>query len=366
MNNSNSFLETESKSSTSGKFNELTLTSSPNVRILCQAEYVRKDKNTEVTLRLVFHKQRKNSNSEWSNKLSKQENKDMLRLELNSENTLKVMQYLKQCEIILSKEGFMFGKNEYIVLNANNIDFTKEEKQNYTQNLTALFERSPKNLLKELANADSDEINEFVDLQIASQRRKSLKLFSELLQANNNEATWHKFFEENTWIFGYGLRYHFLNVEQSQVLVGGKGMDNKGGQITDFLASTTSKNARYSVLIEIKTPQTELLYSREVRNSVIPPHHELSSAVAQVQTNILTWQKEGSQDKNNFNSLHGIHTVHPKSLLVIGNLRAFENDDQKTSFELYRRNIKEPEIITFDELYERAKFIVENISLEVT
>jgi hypothetical protein len=31
------------------------------------------------------------------------------------------------------------------------------------------------------------------------------------------------------------------------------------------------------------------------------------------------------------------------------------------SFELYRRNISPPEIITFDELYERAKFIVEHV-----
>ena len=34
------------------------------------------------------------------------------------------------------------------------------------------------------------------------------------------------------------------------------------------------------------------------------------------------------------------------------------NREQYRSFELFRRNTASPEILTFDELYERAKFIV--------
>ena len=33
--------------------------------------------------------------------------------------------------------------------------------------------------------------------------------------------------------------------------------------------------------------------------------------------------------------------------------------DRYRSFELFRRNVAKPEIVTFDELFERAKFIVE-------
>jgi hypothetical protein len=54
----------------------------------------------------------------------------------------------------------------------------------------------------------------------------------------------------------------------------------------------------------------------------------------------------------------------PKSYLVTGNLAEFigehgVNKDKLRSFELLRRNLHSPEIITFDELYERAKFIVD-------
>jgi hypothetical protein len=53
----------------------------------------------------------------------------------------------------------------------------------------------------------------------------------------------------------------------------------------------------------------------------------------------------------------------PKAFLVAGNLGEFVadkgvNEEKHRSFELLRRNTLTPEIITFDELYERARFIV--------
>jgi hypothetical protein len=53
----------------------------------------------------------------------------------------------------------------------------------------------------------------------------------------------------------------------------------------------------------------------------------------------------------------------PKSFLVVGCLDQFigergVNEDRHRSFELFRGNTLRPEIITFDELYARARFIV--------
>lgn len=36
------------------------------------------------------------------------------------------------------------------------------------------------------------------------------------------------------------------------------------------------------------------------------------------------------------------------------------NEQKFRSFELYRRSLKEPDIITFDELYHRARYIVKH------
>lgn len=56
-------------------------------------------------------------------------------------------------------------------------------------------------------------------------------------------------------------------------------------------------------------------------------------------------------------------TVVPRQILVIGHLKQLEengaiNQEKAQSFELFRRSIAGLEVLTFDELYERARFIV--------
>ena len=60
-----------------------------------------------------------------------------------------------------------------------------------------------------------------------------------------------------------------------------------------------------------------------------------------------------------------LYMVRPRSFVLAGDLSQFRdigggmNDRMVTSFELFRRNTFEPEIITFDELLERAKWITQ-------
>ena len=55
-----------------------------------------------------------------------------------------------------------------------------------------------------------------------------------------------------------------------------------------------------------------------------------------------------------------------KTILIIGNWSEINKDNaknqeiKKKTFELFRQNSKNVEIITFDELYDRAKFIIEH------
>ncbi|MFD7086243.1 Shedu anti-phage system protein SduA domain-containing protein [Streptomyces sp. NPDC059896] len=60
-----------------------------------------------------------------------------------------------------------------------------------------------------------------------------------------------------------------------------------------------------------------------------------------------------------------LSTTRPRQVVVIGSLREFThngdvNPEKMSSFELYRTSIQDVEVITFDELYERACFIVED------
>jgi hypothetical protein len=53
-----------------------------------------------------------------------------------------------------------------------------------------------------------------------------------------------------------------------------------------------------------------------------------------------------------------ISTITPRSILVIGNTGELDDFDKRNAFELLRCNLRNPDIVTFDELYERAKYIV--------
>jgi hypothetical protein len=96
----------------------------------------------------------------------------------------------------------------------------------------------------------------------------------------------------------------------------------------------------------------------------------LIGGVAQIQKtiqksieNIRT--KTEIKDKNGDLTGEQLYLYQPKSFLIIGTLSQFVvedkvNEEKFSSFELFRRNLVNPEIITFDELYERAKHIVNN------
>lgn len=84
--------------------------------------------------------------------------------------------------------------------------------------------------------------------------------------------------------------------------------------------------------------------------------------MAQVQTNSRTWAVEGSTTKANQRRFDAekTYTVEPKGILLVGHLGSLgEEPEWVEAFEQYRRNLHNPEILTYDELLARAKFIVE-------
>jgi len=97
---------------------------------------------------------------------------------------------------------------------------------------------------------------------------------------------------------------------------------------------------------------------------------ELSNAVSQTQKTVFEFTRnrfrDYSKDGDGNDTGRIIYSVEPRSYLIIGNLQQLlSNDDKVACFELFRRNLRAPEILTFDELYQRARYIVENISNKI-
>ncbi|MBL4746190.1 MAG: DUF4263 domain-containing protein [Flavobacteriaceae bacterium] len=220
-------------------------------------------------------------------------------------------------------------------------------------------------IIKKLAN--SPELHQ--DIYAITAKKKALSIFKNMLSQTHTELEWQKFFEENKWIFGYGLNYIFLNSVSNKLEARTTGAEfNKSGKTTDALMKTRAEVSQY-VLVEIKKNDTELLQSKEYRSGCFAVSTELSGAVTQAQKTVFEFSKERFRDYdvdeegNDLNS--STFAINPQSYLVIGNLSQIRsNKDKVTCFELYRKNINSPVIITFDELYYRARCIVDNLSNE--
>jgi hypothetical protein len=219
------------------------------------------------------------------------------------------------------------------------------------------------------------------DLVAVGYRKKQLDVFSRLLSDSeyfkslkekkecSNEDLWQKYFEKNPWIFGYGLGYIFLSTlddKKLEQVVQGHDVNSHGKRV-DALMKTKGIISNLC-FVEIKTHATQLLDSKPYRSGCWAPSKELAGAVAQVQGTVASAvdslsNKINIQDKQGNPTGEEIFNYQPKSYLVIGSMEEFStehgvNKDKLRSFELFRKNTVNPEILTFDELYERAKFIV--------
>jgi hypothetical protein len=220
------------------------------------------------------------------------------------------------------------------------------------------------------------------DVQLLLDRRQTVDKFGRLLDDPEffasesarldaaDERVWQIFFEENTWIFGYGLtlvacqKYTDNKLEAIAV---GSNVFTGGGKRSDAIMRTKGM-VQALLFAEIKTHKTALLMDRQYRvPDVYQVSSQLSGAVSQVQKTAHKATKR-LEDLHRAYDAEGafqfeISTVRPRQVVIAGNLRQLKdgenvNLEKLTSFELYRRDHQGVEITTFDELFERTKFIV--------
>jgi Domain of unknown function (DUF4263) len=220
------------------------------------------------------------------------------------------------------------------------------------------------------------------DIVAVGYRKRQLQAFKRLLTDTEyfadvkerknctTEAVWQQYFEKNPWIFGYGLSYiplSGLNDKKLEQVVHGYTVVDHGKRV-DALLRTRGVISSLC-FVEIKTHMTELLQSKPYRSGCWAPSDELAGGVSQVQGTVAL-AAESIRTKLSLSDETGNPTGEeafnylPKSFLVVGSLEQFigehgVNQDRYRSFELFRRNTSSPEIITFDELYERARYIVQ-------
>lgn len=299
--------------------------------------------------------------------------------------------YVEQEEQIVF--SFLFFKQiiGYLQLlsELNLIDVNERRIALADDNLPNLDDETKKKIKTLLLRKDGQQIIEEVlasgiitstDIVNIGYRKKQLEIFDKLvnqadyfatyisenkLTDTRHESVWQHFFNSNAWIFGYGLDYRFLGILQKEAHVSNTDVAGKGAVINDFLLGCN----KFTVLVELKKHDTPLFGKDKNRSNSWTLSDDLISGLSQILEQKASWQVSAETSANgNFDDKGNLikqKTVDPKSILVIGSTKQFEGEDKENqikakTFELFRRDSKNIEILTYDELYERAKFIVEH------
>jgi hypothetical protein len=200
----------------------------------------------------------------------------------------------------------------------------------------------------ELSAADQDEIINLVSKNkkdiVKHNPQKLLKLhdeielvtlqnlieqFEEKLNKKSIESDWQKFFNANPFIFNLAFCYPVIKYGE-QVYVGGRKFSGAGDKISDFLVKNNLTDN--TALIEIKTPNTQLLKKKPYRGSVYTPSPDFSGSINQILDQKYKFQQEICQLKTNTRT-DDLESYSVNCLLIIGKIP--EEPDQKKSFELF-------------------------------
>lgn len=244
--------------------------------------------------------------------------------------------------------------------------------------------RSILSMNPELCQAIIENELDMMDIQSLAYRRQQLEIMQGLLcddkffedyRISQNitqlglEPVWQCFFEKNQWIFGFALHYVIgegVDPNRLEQVVAGHTISGAGKRVDALLRSRGI--LRSLCYIEIKTHKTKLLHDKPYRSEVWRPSDELAGAVAQshktVQKAIEHLNQVLTIETSPRKPAETFYNYSPRAIVICGCLGEFETDTSLgqarfSSFELFRRTIQTPDIITFDELYERAIAIVE-------
>lgn len=207
-------------------------------------------------------------------------------------------------------------------------------------NLPSLAAQRPAVLIELQAEIERVTLSEMIDR------------YEELLGQDLPEGKWQQFFE--TYRFVLSLAFSRpVQLLHTQFHAQTSAVDGAGAQIGDFLFRQTGRGL---AIVEIKKPGSELLSSTPYRNKqVFAPSKELGGAVTQtlLQQNALRmeWTQHFLKEKRLRDS--GSETI--KCVVIAGRLPTDEH--QLASFETFRNACKDVEVLTFDELLEKLKYI---------
>lgn len=213
-------------------------------------------------------------------------------------------------------------------------------------------------LLSVLSRIESSTLRQLNTLVGLAQLKDVLQFWREN-KGNSDEELWQTMLQQNVLLLSQVFAFPVVLIK-SKAYVGGKGIENTGGNVVDFLMQNplTSNIA----LVEIKTPTAKLTGST-YRNGICSIGKDVVGGVMQLceykASLLYNIQQLGSESDTRFSAFD------PKCLLIVGMVSGCEDasDESKTrerrkSFELFRNQLNGVQVVTFDELFDKVELLI--------
>lgn len=291
-------------------------------------------------------------------------NGDWVEIELHSEETYNLFMGLKKLyDLSGCMNGIPFGSARFTQIDSSFSSFLEViqndpsaarmigEPQNFELIKILLQLITQTSSHESLKNSLSSLANENLQALTTSASLEGLKRVEALMRENldnGKEEFWQqKVFNENQWVLAQIFSCP-CTIYAQKAFVGGKSLDNKGGNVCDFIYR--NKMTQNVALIEIKTPCTEIVGKpyRETYSMSL----DMSGAVNQVLNYRDELQKNFSTLTRDLEEADTVRAFSPKCVVVIGKISTL-NAKQQKAFELYRNSFNNLTIITFDELHQK-------------
>ncbi|MGB3693506.1 MAG: Shedu immune nuclease family protein [Spirulinaceae cyanobacterium] len=253
----------------------------------------------------------------------------------------------------------LFGKNKHIRDVTTRLTEKAENPDEFSKILELIYISNQiaqlvVNFLEESDDNRDVQVQKMLNTLVEVNKLKQILEVWKKNENNSNESFWQKLLAEHSLILSQVFNTP-VTILSSQAYVGGKGIGNTGGNIIDFLF--VNKLTRNTSLIEIKTPTSRLLGAK-YREGIYSPSNDLLGAVTQISTYKDTLIKE--YDRLVDHSGDYFEVFNPLCIIILGHgHNELSDDGKRKSFEMYRSEHRNVQIITYDEVFEKIKTFVD-------
>lgn len=232
-------------------------------------------------------------------------------------------------------EHFKLGERKFVELPNNINNLTKEKIEQLFNGVN----------VKELVDILIDHQIDRTDLEVSISyinRLRAIDEFNYLLEYDETENKWQKWFENNSWVLGSD----FVKTIDERAI------DTRN--ISDFLMQSYDG---FIDIVEIKRPEGNLqFWQSQLDHGNYIPHSDLIKAITQSLTYIHEIEQESNSVKFLERTEH-IKTIKPRCTLIYGRSKNW-NKEQHSAFRILNSSYHNLSIITFDHVLERAKRIL--------